>query len=258
MNLNLNNQLFLVGGATGGLGNAIAHALIAEGALIIAIARSASKLADLQHEYPQQVEIVVGSLFESSTLQKIMEKIGTRKISGAIINAGGPPAMPAMQTTLEDWDNAYQNVVRWKIELTQLLVKKMIPHNYGRIVYVESVSVKHPIENLVLSNAMRLAVVGYVKTLSQEIGQHGITLNILGPGYHTTQRLENVFVKNSEIKGVPVEDVKAQFINQTKVGDLGKPDDFASLALWFLSPQSRYITGQTISVDGGLIKGTFG
>ena len=258
MNLKIDNQLFIVGGTTSGLGNAIAKALISEGANIIAIARSAGKLADLQHEFPEQVEIVVGSLFESTTLQKIMDKIGTRNLSGALINAGGPPAMPVMNTTLEDWDNAYRSVVRWKIELTQLLVKKMIPQKYGRIVYVESVSVKHPIENLVLSNAMRLAVVGYVKTLSQEIGNHGITLNILGPGYHATQRLENIFIKNSELKGVPVENIKAQFINQTKVGDLGSPHDFASLALWFLSPQSRYITGQTISVDGGLIQGTFG
>ena len=258
MELKLDNQLFIVGGATSGLGNAIAYALINEGAKIIAIARSAGKLAELQHEFPEQVEIVVGSLFESKTLQKIMKKIGERKITGALINAGGPPAMPAMKTSLEDWDNAYQSVLRWKIELTQLLVEKMIPQNYGRIVYVESVSVKHPIENLVLSNAMRLAVVGYVKTLSQEIAKFGITLNILGPGYHSTQRMENIFIKNSEIKGVPVETIKSQFINQTKVGDIGNPHDFASLALWFLSPQSRYITGQTISVDGGLVQGTFG
>jgi len=258
MNLNLENQLFLVGGATSGLGKAIAYALIEEGAKIIVVARSAGKLADLQHEFPEQIEIVVGDLFESKTNAKIMAKIGTRKITGALINAGGPPAMPAMKTTLGDWDNAYKSVVRWKIELTQLLVEKMIPQNYGRIVYVESVSVKHPIENLVLSNSMRLAIVGYVKTLSQEVAQYGITMNILGPGYHATQRIENIFIKNSELKGVPVETIKSQFVNQTKVGDIGNPKDFASLALWFFSPQSRYITGQTISVDGGLVQGTFG
>jgi len=258
MDLQIKDHFFLVGGASSGLGNGIAKALLSEGAYILAVARREEKLEELKNQFPSQVEIFTGSLFDNVTIDKIMETIGERKINGAVINAGGPPAMQVMNSKIEDWDNAYHSVVRWKIYLTQQLVKKMIPQNYGRFLFVESVSVKQPVENLVLSNSMRMAIVGFVKTLSQEVAHHGITFNILGPGYHSTQRLENLFVKNSELKGVPVDDVRSQFIDQTKVGSLGTAEDFASLAVWFLSPQSKYITGQTVSVDGGLVKGTFG
>ena len=256
MNLQFDKELFIVGGASSGLGEAIAKALLKEGARVIAIARSEDKLEKLK-TISDRVEVVVGSLFEAATLDQIMKQIDDRKITGAVINAGGPPAMSVMNTTLEDWDAAYQSVFRWKVDLTQRLVKKMIDQQYGRIVFVESISVKNPVENLVLSNSMRMAVVGYVKTLAQEIGHHGVTLNILAPGYHATQRLENLFKKNSELKNIPVEDIRATFINQTKVKTLGEADDFATLGIWLLSPQSRYVTGQTISVDGGLAQGVF-
>ncbi len=257
MNLHLENKLFLVGGATSGFGRAITEQLIEEKARVIAIARTKEKLEVLQNN-SDAIEIVVGDLSEESTLQKILDVIGERILTGAVINSGGPPAMPVLDTTLSDWDAAYKSVVRWKIALTQALLPKMMEQQYGRLLYVESVSVKQPVENLVLSNAMRLAIVGYVKTLSQEIAQSGVTLNILGPGYHATQRMEDLFQKNSEIKGVAVEEIRATFEKQAKVGRLGTPQDFASLALWLLSPHSGYITGQTISVDGGLVKGVMG
>jgi len=258
MDLQIKNQLFLVGGATSGLGKAIAETLIKEDANVILVARTTEKLNSFKETAPQQIETIAGDLSQSDTIQKIINLIGDRKIAGAAINSGGPPAMSALDTTLEDWDQAYASVFRWKVELTHALVKKMIPENYGRLVYIESVSVKQPVENLVLSNSMRLAVVGFVKTLSQEIAKHGITLNILGPGYHATQRMENLFIKNSELKGIPVAEVRATFEHQVKVGQLGTAEDFASLGAWLLSPVSRYITGQTISVDGGLVQGTFG
>ncbi len=166
--------------------------------------------------------------------------------------------MTVMETKLEDWDNAYKNVMRWKIELTQSLIPSMIHYKYGRLVYVESASVKQPMENLVLSNSMRLAVVGFVKTLSQEIAQNGITLNVLAPGYHATAAMDRLFKKKSEQTGMTIDDAMLQYISQTRVGFLGAAEDFASLAVWLLSPHSRYLTGQTISVDGGVIKGTMG
>jgi len=258
MELGIKDQLFLVGGATSGFGKAISQMLLAEGARIIAVARTQSNLEELQAKNPERVEIIAGDLSSEDTLTQIIDTIGDRQIHGALINSGGPPAMPVMSTSIDDWDNAYKSVVRWKIQLTQALVPLMKPHQYGRLLYVESVTVKVPLENMVLSNSMRLAMVGFVKTLSQEIGDSGITLNVLGPGYHETQRMINLFNKNSELKGIPVEEVKAAFKKQTAVGSLGHPDEFASLACWFLSPVSKYITGQTVSVDGGLVKGTMG
>ncbi len=257
MDLQLKDKLFLVGGATSGLGKAIVEALSNEGAEILAVARTMAKLEVLKKEF-HNLEIVVGDLSVADTLKNIESVVGNRSLSGVVINSGGPPAMPAMQTTLEDWDTAYQNVVRWKIGLTQAVLPKMISQGYGRLLFIESVATKQPVENLVLSNAMRLAVTGYVKTLSQEIGKTGVTMNILGPGYHATQRMESLFAKNSELMGIPEQDIRNSFADQTAVKAIGDPKDFASLALWLLSPYSRYVTGQTLTVDGGLVKGVMG
>ncbi|WP_298487445.1 SDR family oxidoreductase [uncultured Maribacter sp.] len=257
MNLHLNNKLFLVGGATSGFGKAITEQLISENAKVIAVARTIEKLKELQ-KLSDNIEIIAGDLSDEKVLDTILNTIGNRVLTGAVINSGGPPAMPVLETKLTDWDDAYKTVVRWKIGLTQALLPKMMEQQYGRLLYIESVSVKQPIENLVLSNAMRLAVVGYVKTLSQEIGTSGVTLNILGPGFHATQRMENLFKKNSELKGIPESEVRASVAKQAAMEKIGKPEDFASLALWLLSPHSSYISGQTISVDGGLVKGTMG
>ncbi len=257
MKLHLENKLFLVGGATSGFGKAITEQLVDEGAQVIAVARTKSKLIELQSGN-SKIEIIEADLSEESALQAILKQLGNRILTGAVINSGGPPAMPVMDTKLSDWDAAYKSVVRWKIALTQALIPKMIKTGYGRLLYIESVSTKQPVENLVLSNAMRLAVTGYVKTLSQEIGASGVTLNILGPGYHATQRMENLFAKNSELKGIPEEELRKTFSEQTAVKQIGKPENFASLALWLLSSHSSYITGQTITVDGGLVKGTMG
>ncbi|WP_298503860.1 SDR family oxidoreductase [uncultured Maribacter sp.] len=257
MNLHLNNRLFLVGGATSGFGKAITEQLISENAKVIAVARTIEKLKELQ-KLSDNIEIIAGDLSDEKVLDTIVNTIGNRVLTGAVINSGGPPAMPVLDTKLSDWDDAYKTVVRWKIGLTQALIPKMIEQQYGRLLYIESVSVKQPIENLVLSNAMRLAVVGYVKTLSQEIGASGVTLNILGPGFHATQRMENLFKKNSELKGIPESEIRASVAKQAAMEKIGSPNDFASLALWLLSPHSGYISGQTISVDGGLVKGTMG
>lgn len=258
MDLQLKNQLFVVGGATSGFGKAVAEALINEGANIIAVARGSEKLEALKKTAEKKVEIIGGDITESATIQKLLETIGNRQLHGVLINAGGPPAKTVLETTLEDWDAAYKSILRWKVELTQKLVPAMIKANYGRFVYIESASVKQPMENLVLSNSLRVAVVGMVKTLSQEIAQHGITLNVLAPGFHATPAMDRLFKKKSEQAGISEAAAKELYIRQTKTGALGEADDFASLAVWLLSPASKYITGQTITVDGGVVKGVFG
>lgn len=258
MNLNIKDELFLVGGATSGLGKAIAEVLAKEGASVIAVARGKENLDELSKKFPGLVETVCSDITGEDIIAKLLYRIGNRQLHGILVNAGGPPAMTVLETSLEDWDNAYRTVLRWKVALTQSLIPRMIEKHYGRVVYVESATVKQPMENLVLSNSMRLAVVGYVKTLSQEISRHGVTLNVLAPGYHETPAMERLFAKKMEQTGIDKETVKNQYICKTSVGFLGAAEDFASIAAWLLSPHSRYITGQTISVDGGVIKGVMG
>ena len=257
MDLQIDNQLFIVGGATGGFGAAIAEKLVLEGANVIAIARTASKLSAFKKKYKEQVETITGDITKTKTLDKILKKVGNRHLAGVLMNAGGPPANPAMAATLEEWDGAYKSVLRWKVDLTKRLMPKFIDQQYGRFVFIESVSVKQPIANLVLSNSIRMAVVGFVKTFSEEVVQHGVTMNILGPGYHDTSAVDRIFKKRAEQTGQPAAVIKSAFISNIKSGQMGNPADMGALAVWLLSPASRYITGQTIVVDGGFMNGVY-
>jgi len=258
MDLQIKNQLFIVTGSTSGLGRAIALALAEEGAHLIAVARGEEKLKALSALYPGQIEILSADIASEETIPALKALVRNRQIHGVLVNAGGPPAKMVLETTLDDWDHAYHFVLRWKVALTQSLVPMMFPFHYGRILFIESSSVKQPIENLVLSNSLRLAVIGFAKTFAQEISKSGITLNILAPGAHDTPAITRLHQKKSEQTGVPIEEVRKQGIEQMPTGKLGVAADFAALAAWLLSPVSGFITGQTISVDGGTVKSIFG
>lgn len=255
MDLEIRNHLFIVGGATSGFGKAIAGALLNEGANIIAVARGEEKLK-LQYGFNKHAEIVAGDITQISVIEQLKNIVGNRQLHGMVINAGGPPAKTFLETTPKDWDDAYKNILRWKIDITKTFVPAMIHSGYGRVLYIESSSVKQPIENLVLSNSLRLAVVGMVKTISQEIAGTGVTLNILGPGSHNTTAIERLYQKKAEQTGLSIAEVKINAIRQIPVGALGEADDIASIGVWLLSPKSKYVTGQTLIVDGGTNKGT--
>ena len=256
MDLKLKDKLFLVTGATSGFGKSIAGTLLSEGARLVVNARREEPLIALQNTHPDRIRYVAGDITTDATLSEVMRTIGDHRLDGVLINAGGPPAKSFIETEVSDWDNAYESVLRWKVKLTNFLLPKFQSQNYGRIVFIESVSVKQPIENLVLSNAFRLAVIGFVKTMSQEIGDQGITANVLAPGYHATPAMERLFQKKATLLGIDPSAARKEFEKEVRSGVLGDPDDLASLAVWLLSPHSRYVTGQTIVIDGGLSKGT--
>ena len=258
MDLKLKGQNFLVTGAGSGFGRAIAEALLEEGAYVFANSRTESKLEELKRMAPDQLEYLVADITIPLEQERVLNMIGNRVLSGAVINAGGPPAKSAMEARLNDWDAAYKSLVRWKVRLTKKLVERFLGWEYGRIVFVESISVKQPVENLVLSNAFRMAMVGYVKTLSQEVGARGVNLNILAPGYHDTHAMKRIIAKKAETLKITEALARKHIEEETLLGQMGDPRDFAELALWLLSANSKYVTGQTISVDGGLTKGSFG
>ena len=258
MDLKLKGQYFLVTGAGSGFGRAIAEALIKEGAFVFANSKTEEKLVELKKMAPEQVEYLAVDITIPLEQDKVLNMIGNKKLSGAVINAGGPPAKSAMESRLNDWDTAYKSLVRWKVRITKKLVQRFIGWGGGRMVFVESISVKQPVENLVLSNAFRLAMVGYVKTFSQEVGNKGVNMNILAPGYHDTSAMDRIISKKALISDISEEEAREQIEAESLNGKMGDPKEFASLALWLLSPQSAYVTGQTISVDGGLTKGIFG
>lgn len=258
MDLNIKDKLFIVSGATSGLGKGVAVALLKDGANIIAVAREPKKLIDLSLEFPGQVEELQGDITQENTLQLLFEKLGDRYLNGILVNAGGPPAKSFLETELADWDDAYQLILKWKVALTKTFLPVFEKQKYGRFVFIESESVKQPIRNLVLSTSLRSAVVGFVKTVSQEIASKGITCNILAPGFHDTPAAQRLFVKRADVEGIEVHEAKRSYEKEIPVMRMGDTSEFGMLGAWLLSPYSGYITGQTITVDGGAVKGIFG
>ena len=250
--------IFVVCGATSGFGRGVAEKLLESGKNILAVARDEQKLKALQQDYPDRVDYIPGDLTGSSVHKQILDHLEGRLFSGIFLNAGGPPAKSIEETEMDDWDRAYQSLLRWKVDLTKRLLPLMIRQKFGRVLFLESSSVKQPIENLVLSTSLRLAVVGYAKTLSEEIAHHGITVNVLAPGYHDTKALSRLLEKKGRDQNISMQEAKKRMENQTKVGFIGDPRHLGGLAAWLLSEEAGYITGQTISIDGGVIKGVFG
>lgn len=258
MDIHIKNQSFLVCGAASGFGRAIAEALLAEGAKVIVTARRKAELQKISELAPDRVQIVVADLFNEKDQDHLLNQIDLSQLSGAVINAGGPPAKSFLETEMEDWDNAYIGLVKWKVRMTKKILPSLIANKYGRMVFVESKSVKQPVENLVLSNSMRLAVVGFVKTLSQEVAHHGITMNVMAPGYHDTPAMQRIFEKKASVNKISVAEARKTIESEIPMGKMGDAKDFAQIALLLLSPSSNFINGQTVSVEGGLIKGIFG
>lgn len=256
MNLDLKGKSFIVCGATSGFGLGITKALINEGAKVYAVARNEDKLRELKDAYQNHIEIFQLDLTDSKSIQKLYKQTEKKDLAGVLVNAGGPPAMKFVETKMKDWDEAYKNILRWKIELTQIFLPRFIRQKYGRFIYIESSSVKQPLENLVLSTSLRLSVVGAIKTLSQELPDTGVTFNILAPGYHYTPAVERLIHKKAQdekISNTQAKKILEERIPMKKTGDV---DNFSGLAVWLLSPQSEYITGQVFAVDGGVLKGT--
>jgi len=258
MDLKIKDELFVVTGSTSGLGKAVALQLLDEGANLIINARGEERLLELKGKYPNRVEILPGDITTDVCIGQLNRMVFGKKLSGILINASGPPAKTFINTEITDWDNAYEKILRWKVKLAMEIIEKFQQQNYGRLLFIESVAVKQPVENLILSNSLRLAVVGFVKTLSQEVAHQGITMNILAPGYHATPAMERLFEHKSVLLGITPNEARQHFEKEVKTGHLGDAADLGSLAAWLLSPHSRYITGQTITVDGGLVRGIMG
>ena len=258
MDLKISNKHFIVCGAGKGLGEAVAKALLDEGALVHGITRTEGTMQELENAFPETFFPVYADIYDSSTHQRLLADFENKELAGVVFNAGGPPATSALETTTQQWDDAYRTVFRWKVELTKLLLPKMMQQESGRLLFLESISVKQPAANLVLSNAMRSAVISWMKTLANEIGSSGITCNAIATGFHATGAMGRVFKKAAETSGSSLEDARKNLEKQVPARRLGTADDFGSLAAWMLSAHSGYLTGQTISIDGGLVKGLFG
>lgn len=258
MNLEITGHHFIVCGASSGFGEAIARRLLTEGATVTLVARRQNVLEEKFGHFEKKVKFIEGSLIYSKTLDKIEKAAKKGDLHGIVLNAGGPPTGTPLKTDMADWDAAWQLVMRWKIDLSLRLAPILRKSGYGRMLYIESQSVKQPLPALTLSNTFRAGVAGFAKTLSLELAKDGVTVNLLAPGSHETPAIERVIQNNSSMRGISYNKAKEEMERNIPVGRMGKAEEIASLAAWLLSPHSGYVTGQTISHDGGSIKGLFG
>ncbi|MDY0343269.1 MAG: SDR family oxidoreductase [Lentimicrobium sp.] len=252
------SSLFVVLGAGSGFGEAIAIHLLDQGHTVLAVARHTESILAYASGYESKCEVLAADVMEEGFGDKLMVFLNNRTPQGIVINASGPPAGGFFDVTPRQWEAAYYSVLHWKM----LLLHKIIPifksAHYGRVVMIESVSIKQPVAQLILSNALRAGVAGMVRTLADEVAGEGITINIMAPGYHDTQAMQRLYKRKSETQSIGLEAAREIFTAETGTGELGTAGDFASLAAWLLSPEARYVTGQTISIAGNLVKGIMG
>ncbi|MBK3517331.1 SDR family NAD(P)-dependent oxidoreductase [Carboxylicivirga marina] len=256
MDLQIKNHTYIVCGATAGFGRATAIALMNDGAKVIGIARQQEGLDKMAAEYQGHFIAVKGDMTTPDTINKTISLAVEHEVKGILINAGGPPAKLFEETRLSDWDDAYRNILRWKVELTQKLLPHFKSQNYGRVVYIESSSVKQPYENLVLSTSLRLAVVGMMKTVSQEVSGQNINFNMIAPGSHDTAAINRLIDKKAQMTGQDFETTKEAFIEGIPAKQFGNPKYLGQLAAWLLSPMAEFATGQVYALEGGAVKST--
>lgn len=258
MDLGISDKTALVLGAGGGLGGAIAKALAREGARV-ALGDIDGEAADRTAEAIRQESGAALSLaWDLADVGVIEERVGAIEqefgaIDILVNNTGGPPPTPAAGQDPVLWSKSFQSMVLSVIALTDRVLPGMRERKWGRIITSTSSGVVAPIPNLGISNALRLSLVGWSKTLAREVGRDGITTNIVLPGRVATPRITFLDEQKAKREGRPVEEVSAESIASIPVGRYGKPEEYGDVVAFLASERAAYITGSVTRIDGGLI-----
>ncbi|HEX3818782.1 MAG TPA: SDR family oxidoreductase [Candidatus Sulfotelmatobacter sp.] len=261
MDLGLKNRVALVAASSQGIGLATAEAFAAEGCRVAMCARNRQALeTGAERIRKQHAAEVFTEAFDvtdakavSSFVAAVANKLGAVDI--CVTNAGGPPAKGFLAASLEDW----QKAIDANFLSTVYFAREVIPHmqrkRWGRIITITSITTKQPVADLVLSNAVRAAVVGLVKSLANEFGKDGILVNNVGPGFTATDRLKELAKARSFASGKSEQEIFGAWAEDAPVKRLGEPRELAETIVWLASERASYITGQTVLVDGGMYKG---
>lgn len=267
MDLQLKDKVALVLASSKGLGLACAKILFGEGAQVIICSRSEANLKDAKEEIEKEpslkehneVKYYIVNLLEGNEIKSLVSNVEAEygRIDILVHNAGGPPSGPISEISKEQWSASIDLNLLSFVTATNLVLPLMKKQRKGRIIALTSVSVKQPLENLVLSNTMRLGVVGFAKTLANEYGKYGILVNVVCPGPTLTDRMQEIIDASVERTGQSEEEVKKQWTEQIPLGRMGNPEDLANLVAFLASEKASYITGTVIQVDGGFVKAPF-
>jgi len=260
LDLGLKNRVAIVTGSSRGIGKAIAYGLAEEGAKVTICARNEDALTEAAKEIASHTKAEVLPLRadlknrkdSTSLVQGTVERFGRLDI--LVNNTGGPPPSLFLETSEEDWRSAVDSLLMSVIDCCSEAIPHMKEHKWGRIINMTSFAAKQPAERLILSNALRAGVLGLTKTLSNELGEYGILVNAVCPGWTLTRRVEELARTTGEKTGKTYEAVIAEWASSIPLRRLARPEEIANLVVFLASERASYITGAVVQVDGGYIK----
>jgi 3-oxoacyl-[acyl-carrier protein] reductase len=256
MDLGLKGKRAIVMAASRGLGYACAVGLAREGCHLVICSRDEKRIeaaADvIRRDTGARVKALVADVGSQSEAQRLVDaavaEYGGLEI--VVHNAGGPPAGETLAMTEEQWQKAFEQNLLSFTRIVRAAAPHMEQAKYGRVLTIASSSIKQPIPNLALSNALRAGVWGTAKTLSRELAPKGILVNVIAPGRIDTERIAELDQANAQKTGKSVEDVRKASVASIPLGRLGRPEELANLVVFLASQAASYITGQAITVDG--------
>ncbi len=259
MEIDLTGKFALVGGSTDGIGKAIAIRLAASGASVCIMARNKSKLEKVVNELDRsrnqkhkflEVDFSNYNLF-SKSIKYFFE---TNHIDILVNNTQGPEGGSALEKSIDDYQSAFDLLFKCAVKTSLLALTNMKDKKWGRIINVASISVKEPLNYLVLSNSLRSALVTWSKTLSVDIAKFNITINNVLTGYFNTERLKQLNSKKAEKLGINISKIEDKIKDTIPMKRFGNPEEYANLVCFLASEKSDYITGINIPIDGGFLK----
>ena len=257
MKIDLTGKKALIGGSSKGIGLGIANELANSGASVCLMARNESRLKEIVGQLPNSSShsylVVDFSKFEEYKL-KIEEYIQNNHIDILVNNTQGPPAGNSLSKNIDSYQEAFDLLFKSVVHTTSLVIPKMQKNKWGRIINVTSVSVKEPLNYLVLSNSIRSAVVAWAKSLSVDLGPYGITVNSILTGYFDTERIKELNKEKSKSLKITETEVLDKMKSLVPASRLGRPEEYGYLVSFLSSDNAAYINGASIPIDGGLLK----
>lgn len=256
MNLNLTGKNALVGGSSKGIGKAIAIELAELGANVTLVSRSPELMTTIIRQMKrrpgQDHDFLAADFTQRAELRTKVATLVTAKPFHILINnMGGPPGGPILDASPEEFETAFHNHLIINQMLAQIVVPGMLREGYGRIINVISTSVKAPLDDLGVSNTVRAAVANWAKTLANELGRHGITVNNVLPGLTDTERLHELIQKKANASGNSFETVANAMRSSVPAQRFAEAHEIAAAAAFLATPAAAYINGTNITVDGG-------
>ena len=257
MKIDLTGKKALVGGSSKGIGLGIANELANSGASVCLMARNESRLKEIVAQLPNSSNhsylVVDFSKFEEYKL-KIEEYVQNNHVDILVNNTQGPPAGNSLSKNIDSYQEAFDLLFKSVVHTTSLVIPKMQKNKWGRIINVTSVSVKEPLNYLVLSNSIRSAVVAWAKSLSVDLGPDGITVNSILTGYFDTERIKELNKEKSKSLKITETEVLDKMKSLVPASRLGRPEEYGYLVSFLSSDNAAYINGASIPIDGGLLK----